>query len=138
MLNVEKLSKQERKKLVKAIENHLKNYKHYSVGIINMERKIKYHNSLSKNNEYTHVIEENESDSLHSRLTEYQLLVETIDCALEELNEMERSFIEYRYFDRWSMEKCAQHLQYSNQSLFVLRNKIMEKLIISLDSIIVK
>ncbi|MDR4410625.1 transcriptional regulator, partial [Bacillus anthracis] len=60
----------------------------------------------------------------------------SIDISLSELTELEYKFVEYRYFKNWTIEKSALEIGYSDKALFVIRNQVMDKLLISLGSVV--
>lgn len=129
------ISKSKRKQYIKQIEQFLKNFNNYKVAIINVTEQLDHlhmkANSHTKRESYEAVIEK-----LNNELKDNILIVELIERSLEELNEIELLFIKYRYSNKWSIEKTAQNLGYSNKALFTIRNQIMDKLIISLGSLI--
>src|SRR5690606_10475995 len=110
-------------------------FNNYKVAIINVTEQLDHlhmkANSHTKRESYEAVIEK-----LNNELKDNILIVELIERSLEELNEIELLFIKYRYSNKWSIEKTAQNLGYSNKALFTIRNQIMDKLIISLGSLI--
>lgn len=69
-------------------------------------------------------------------LSELEILNESIVRSLSELTELELRFVEYRYFKNWSIEKCALKIGYSDKALFIIRNQVMDKLLVSLGTIL--
>ncbi|WP_163581273.1 transcriptional regulator [Gracilibacillus saliphilus] len=132
------LSKTERKKAIKVIEKHLKKYNSYKIAIINMKEQLDRIQSRNATKTNTLTLSEKieEQERLESYLEELELLVESIDRSLEDLSDLEVEFIQYRYFNKWSIEKSALNLGYSGKAIFSIRNQIMDKLIISLSPII--
>ncbi|MCP1161348.1 transcriptional regulator [Bacillus infantis] len=142
MLTHQEISKSERKVLVKNIEKHLKNYNNYKVAILNLNKQLDFI-SLNENSEQIfarsvngNYLQQNPIDKLTSELQQIKLIKESIDISLGELTEIEYKFVEYRYFNNWSIEKSAMKIGYSDKALFVIRNQVMDKLLISLGSVI--
>lgn len=138
MLNLLNLDKQVRKSYVKNIEKHLKNYKFYLKAIVNIEKQFtKFSSNEFSNNSLPQELSNNESmQSIKNKLNFLKFITENIDDALEELNDVELQYIECRYFKKWSINKSALEMGYSDKALFPIRNQLMEKLLILLGSIV--
>ncbi|WP_163537386.1 transcriptional regulator [Gracilibacillus sp. YIM 98692] len=130
------LSKTERKKIIKIIEKHLKNYNSYKIAIINITDQLEHLKSRVDPKKKTHSEQIKDQERLENDLMELKLLVESIDRSLDDLSDLEVHFVHYRYFKKWSIEKSALNLGYSDKAMFSIRNQIMDKLIISLSSIL--
>ncbi|MFP7253834.1 transcriptional regulator [Terribacillus goriensis] len=134
-------SKSERKKLIKNIEKHLRNYSNYKIASANLHKQLEFisDNKKLKQIPAGHVtlhIPDNESLALlQSEFRQLQIVIETIDRSLTELTDIEQKFIQTRYFYKWSIEKSAMHIGYSDKALFVIRNQVMDKLLVSLGSV---
>ncbi|NWK71116.1 transcriptional regulator [Bacillus paramycoides] len=143
MLAVEKISKEEKQKNIKRIEFHLKNYTNYQVAIVNLKKKLELLNSSFLNIETSRRLEgenseacmDNERNQLELELQQYVFIIEAIDNALENIEEVERNFIIYRYFNKWTIDKCALKIGYSDKTLFLIRNQVIKKFLISLGCI---
>ncbi|MEC1666709.1 transcriptional regulator [Bacillus mojavensis] len=141
MYTLQEISKPKRKKLVKNIEKHLKNYNNYKVAILNLSKQLEF---LASNNNleiFTESVDDDcefqESvDKLANELQHIQLVKDSIDISLSELTELEYKFVQYRYFKNWTIEKSALEIGYSDKALFVIRNQVMDKLLISLGSVV--
>lgn len=138
----QEISKAERKRLVKNIEKHLKNYKNYKLASLNLTKQLDFI-SANKNNKI--LFAENAGDCYHfheskdmitNELNQLHLITTSIDTSLSELTELETKFIQYRYFKNWTIEKSALEIGYSDKALFVIRNQVMDKLLISLGTVI--
>ncbi|MGF9977348.1 transcriptional regulator [Viridibacillus arvi] len=138
MLKLLNLDKQVRKSYVKSIEKHLKNYKYYLKAIVNIEKQFtKFPSNEFSNNSLPQELSNNESmQSIKNELNLLKFITENIDDALEELNDVELQYIECRYFKKWSINKSALEMGYSDKALFTIRNQLMEKLLILLGSIV--
>ncbi|WP_342718344.1 transcriptional regulator [Bacillus paramycoides] len=143
MLTVEKISKEEKQKNIKRIEFHLKNYTNYKVAIVNLKKKLELLNTLFLNievsrrgrNENSEICIGNERSQIELELQQYVFIIEAIDNALESIEEVERDFITYRYFYNWTIDKCALKIGYSDKTLFLIRNQVIKKFLISLGCI---
>lgn len=135
MLN---LDKEVRKSYVKNIEKHLKGYKFYLKAIANIEKQF----SKFSSDEFSNIslplkLTDNKSmQSIRDELNILKLITENIEDALEELDDVELQYIECRYFKKWSINKSALEMGYSDKALFSIRNQLMEKLLILLGSIV--
>lgn len=138
MLNLLNLDKEVRKSYVKNIEKHLKNYKFYLKAIVNIEKQFsKFSSNEFSNNSLPLKLSDNKSmQSIRNELNILKLITENIEDALEELDDVELQYIECRYFKKWSINKSALEMGYSDKALFPIRNQLMEKLLILLGSIV--
>ncbi|MCM3356026.1 MULTISPECIES: transcriptional regulator [Bacillus] len=141
MYTLQEISKPKRKKLVKNIEKHLKNYNNYKVAILNLSKQLEFIASNDNMEIFTESVDDDcefqESvNKLASELQHIQLVKDSIDISLSELTELEYKFVEYRYFKNWTIEKSALEIGYSDKALFVIRNQVMDKLLISLGSVV--
>lgn len=125
-----------RKKQIKKIEYHLKNYNNYMAAIRNLKKQLEYQESREKLSINDSSTRTSVIVSLKSKLSQNQIIIESIDIAISELNEIEKQLVTYRYFKNWTIKKTAMQIGYSDKSLFVIRNQLMDKLIISLSSIL--
>lgn len=141
MYTLQEISKPKRKKLVKNIEKHLKNYNNYKVAILNLSKQLEF----IATNDNMEIFKESIDDDckfqesvnkLSSELQHIKLLKDSIDISLSELTELEYRFVQYRYFKNWTIEKSALEIGYSDKALFVIRNQVMDKLLISLGSVV--
>ncbi|MGG7222635.1 transcriptional regulator [Bacillus sp. ATD] len=141
MYTLQEISKPKRKKLVKNIEKHLKNYNNYKVAILNLSKQLEFIASNDNREIFKESIDDDcefqESvDKLTSELQHIKLVKDSIDISLSELTELEYKFVQYRYFKNWTIEKSALEIGYSDKALFVIRNQVMDKLLISLGSVV--
>jgi hypothetical protein len=141
MQTILETSKAERKQLVKNIEKHLRNYNNYKIASANLHKQLEF---LSENKQLGQIsagsvtlqMPTNESVTLlESEFNQLQVVIESIDRSLTELTDIEQKFVETRYFNKWSIDKSAMHIGYSDKALFVIRNHVLEKLLLSLGSI---
>lgn len=133
------MSKVERKKHIKRIEEHLKNYNNYKIAILNIKKQLEFITSQSEKKSQAPsliVTSQKNEEILRDELSNLEILMSSIDQSLAELTETERIFIECRYFKKWSVEKSAMEIGYSGKALFGIRNQVMDKLIISLGGVI--
>lgn len=141
--------------MIREIEYHLKQYRQYRVGIDNLSNQMEM--ILPRTTSHFELREESRSYSskrsstedcaierleskqaifLQREIKRYKIIVDSIDKSLEQLDEMERRFVEFRYFQRWSIRKISLELGYSESSIHVLRRQLMHKLGISLKGIL--
>ncbi|QAW10927.1 transcriptional regulator [Bacillus subtilis] len=137
MYTLQEISKPKRKKLVKNIEKHLKNYNNYKVAILNLSKQLEF----IATNDNMEIFKESIDDDCEfqasvDKLASELLLKDSIDISLSELTELEYRFVQYRYFKNWTIEKSALEIGYSDKALFVIRNQVMDKLLISLGSVV--
>ncbi|MGX1266639.1 uncharacterized protein YjcR [Rossellomorea marisflavi] len=138
MLVHEKIGKKERNKRIKNIERHLKNYSNYKVAILNLTKQLEFISSSDdKKNVFSeqHRTLEDSVEKLSNELKQVKIVKDSIDASMSELTELEVKFVEYRYFNNWSIEKSALEIGYSDKALFVIRQQVMDKLLISLGSV---
>lgn len=139
---------------LRTIENILRKYRQYKVGIQNLSRQIEMwpkvsSDSLTSERSYCLSIPrsglpddcmsepiEPEVADLRKKYYKYTLIVESIDQSLEELSEIEKTFIEYRYFQMWSIRRISIEIGYSESSVHVIRRTCLKKLSISLSGIV--
>jgi DNA-directed RNA polymerase specialized sigma24 family protein len=65
----------------------------------------------------------------------YQFLLDSMETAVSELDELERKLVECRYIHNWSMGKCAMEIGYSEKTLFLMKKSLLDKLLVSLAAI---
>ncbi len=129
LLWYETISEGEKKTYIKRIEFHLRNWKNYKAAVVNLERRMEKEDTGS-------FVKETEAHyQLDAEKRVYQFLLESMETALAELDEMERTLVEYRYIRNWSMGKCAMEIGYSEKTLFLLKKALLDKLLVSLAAI---
>lgn len=140
---------------LKVIEKYLKNYNNYKAGIKNLEKQLAYlipgidklhvsENLDGKNylqlDNGTYIIDRNiskKSFMLYEDMESYKLIINAIDEALGELDDIEIKFIDSRYIKRKSIVQTSFDLGYSEKYIFNLRKKTLNKLRISLKSLLI-
>lgn len=148
--------KQTHKRLqIKKIEAALRQYRSYKVGVRNLQRQLDYilpsmtvnyearEGSsglfvISSTTEKAAIdrIESKRALDIHEQIKEYEMLISSIDESMKDLDDLESDFIRFRYFEGWQINKCAMKMDYSEQNLFLIRNRLMDKLLISLVGIL--
>lgn len=81
-------------------------------------------------------IESKRALDLNEEIAKYQLIIRSIDNAIEQLEEIEQKFIKERYFKKKTIRETAIELGYSEKHIFNLRNRVMTKLLISLNGLL--
>ncbi|GAA0360975.1 sigma-70 family RNA polymerase sigma factor [Bacillus horti] len=147
--------KKTRNSVIREIEFHLKQYRQYKVGMNNLSNQIEFiqprtttnyeirEGSMNYASKWSSTeecaierLESKKALQLQREIQKYQVIVDSIDQSLEELDELEKRFVQYRYFQRWSIRKISLELGYSESSIHVLRRQLMAKLEISLKGIL--
>jgi hypothetical protein len=138
------------------IENHLRFYKTYSVGIKNCEQQLEYilPNITTKYGADNHGaffyvvadstcniaidrIEGKRALDLREEIERYKIITKSIDQAIAELKPQEQDFVKHRYFDCLPMHEVKQKLGYSEEkSVYRLRRYVLDKLMISLHNLL--
>lgn len=130
----------------KKIEQHLKNYHQYKIGIKNIQLQldnimpnITVNYELREGSVGTFVInsstekcaidriESKRAIDLNEQIEKYNLIINCIDAAIDSLLEDEKQFVEYKYFFNYSSGKLAMTMGYGESTIFVIRNRILEK-----------
>jgi RinA family phage transcriptional activator len=149
------LNKNSRKAQIRELENHLRHYKAYKVGIENIKQQLEWimpsmtaQYSANEGSSGTFNIsskveqavldrlESKQALDLHEEMARFQLIVDCIDRALKELEDSEHVFVVQRYFQKKSIPAVAEVLGYHEKYLQKIRNNLMEKLLISLSNIL--
>ena len=138
------------------IENHLRFYKTYLVGIKNCEQQLEYimpnittkfgadnHGSFfyvvsdTTCNVAIDRIEGKRALDLREEIDKYTIITQSIDKAYAELKEQEQDFVKYRYFDCLPMHEVKSKLGYAEErSVYRIRKHVLNKLMISLHNIL--
>lgn len=139
--------KELKKRSLKKIEQHIKNYNQYKIGIRNMQLQldnimpnitVKY--ELREGNAGAFLIksdtervaidriESKRAIDLYEQLEKYRLIIDCIDISIDGLEENEKEFVKQRYFLKNSSIKVAEILGYGESTIFLIRTKILEKL----------
>ena len=113
------------------IENHLRHYNTYLIGICNCQKQLDYiaptlvsgfsatgEKSLfyiSNNTERVALdrIESKRALDLREKIDEYRLITDSIERAFKELKPIEQDFVKLRYFDCEPVAYVKKHLGYS-------------------------
>lgn len=138
------------------IENHLRFYKTYLVGIKNCEQQLEYiqPNITTKfgadnHGAFFYVVSDSTSNiaidriegkralDLREEIDRYKIITQSIDSALVELKQQEKDFVNFRYFECLSIHEVKSKLGYSEEkSVYRLRKHVLDKLIISLHNLL--
>lgn len=145
----------DKRKAIRGIENHLRNYKTYKTGILNLQKQLddilpnitttyeKVEGSTGTFN-----IKSKTEDAVLDRMTgwralaiieqqrEYETIIRSIDEALNALGEKEREFVQHRYIEGKEMENVARVMNFHVQACFKMRNRVFDKLMISLNNVV--
>lgn len=138
------------------IENHLRYYKTYLVGIQNCKQQLDYiqpnittkfgadnHGAFfyvvadSTSNVAIDRIEGKRALDLREEIAKYTIITKSIEKAVAELKTQERDFVNHRYFDCLPMHEVKANLGYSEEkSVYRLRRHVLDKLMISLHNLL--
>lgn len=138
------------------IENHLRYYKTYLVGIKNCEQQLDYimPNITTKfgadnQGSFFYVVTDSTSNvaidriegkralDLREEIHKYTIITNSINKAYAELKPQEQDFVRHRYFDCLPMHEVKSKLGYSEErSVYRIRKHVLNKLMISLHNIL--
>lgn len=140
-----------RVKQIKKIEKYLRQYTSYKIGLMTLQKQLDYimpnitatyelvegsagtFKITSSTEKYAiDRIESKRALMLHEDIERYSIIIESIDQAVSELDPIERKFVELRYINRKTIQQTSIELGYSEKHIFNLRQKVMDKLLISL------
>lgn len=138
-------------KHIKRIEKHLRQYTTYKIGMMTLQKQLDHimpnvtaTYKLSEGSNGTFEITSETEDyavdrieskkalMLHEDIERYGIIIESIDQAVSDLDEIERKFVEVRYINRKTIAQTSIELGYSEKHIFNLRHQVMDKLLISL------
>lgn len=137
------------------IENHLRYYRTYQVGIKNCEQQLGYISPtlvpnygiidsgsfffIPNNTENVALdrIESKRALDLREEIDKYKMITQSIENAVENLNMQERAFVHLRYFECLPIAEVKQQLGYSEEkSVYRIRRHVLDKLLISLNNLL--
>jgi DNA-directed RNA polymerase specialized sigma subunit len=141
---------------IRQIENHLRFYKTYLVGIKNCEQQLDYiqpnittkfgadnHGAFfyvvtdSTSNVAIDRIEGKRALDLKEEIERYKIITQSIEKAMEELKPQELDFVKYRYFECLPIHEVKMKLGYSEEkSVYRLRKHVLDHLLISLHNLL--
>lgn len=148
---MQKTEKMTRQQEVLKIEKHLRNYTQYKVGLLTLQKQLDhimpnvtakfeligggtgtFNIESTTENVAIDRIESKKALILHEDIEHYNMLVDSIDEAVSELDDIERKFVEVRYINRRTVTQTSFELGYSEKHIFNIRNQVLDKLLISL------
>src|SRR5690606_3658990 len=143
-----------KKKSIKIIETHLRNYRSYKVAVRNLQNQL---DLIMPNVTTSYELKEGSTgvfkiwstteqvalDRLESaralqineQMRNYQIIIDSIEEALNALGEQERLYVELRYFEGLNTERIADKMSCSIPNLFRLRKRVLDRLLISLSNV---
>jgi DNA-directed RNA polymerase specialized sigma subunit len=137
----------------KCIERNLKLYRTYEATIANCKRQLDYmlpsgvtsydfdrggnSGQVTSTTERSALerLESTRAIEMHKTIERYTLIIQSVDRALCGLEDLEKRFVELRYFKNFSMEQVAELIKYSLRTVYEIKRKTLEKLEISLVSL---
>lgn len=140
----------------RTIENHLRFYKSYQIGIKNCEKQLDYimptlvsrYEVSSDTGESFWIVNNTEKvalDRIESKraldlreeIEQFKLITESIEAALEDLKPEEMNFVQHRYFSGLPIQEVKIKMGYSEEkSVYRIRRKVLDKLLISLHNLL--
>ena len=139
----------------RVIEAHLRHYNTYRVGIKNCQKQLDYimpslvsgfrtEGSQSifyvQNNTENVALDRIESKlalDLREEIEQFQIIVDSIENAFEELKMQEKAFVQLRYFECLPMYEVKVQMGYSEEkSVYRIRRHVLDKLLISLNNLL--
>jgi RNA polymerase sigma factor (sigma-70 family) len=139
---------------IREIESYLRKYQIYKANIKNCKRQLNYlfpnvtasyefepksgASFMISSTEKSAIdrIESKRALDLQEQIARSQTIVESIETALEALEEKEKVFVELRYFRCLSFIEIAAEMKQSERSIFDIKNRATGKLIISLANLL--
>lgn len=136
------------------IENHLRLYKTYLVGIKNCEQQLEYimpsliarygvTNDAAfwvvNNTEKVALdrIESFRAIEIREQIEQFKIITSSIENAVEDLLMHERGFVHLRYFECLPIHQVKEKMGYSEEkSVFRIRRHVLDKLLISLNALL--
>lgn len=139
----------------RTIENHLRFYKTYIVGIKNLENQLEYimptlvaNYGTAENGSFWYIanntencaldrIESKRALDLKEEIEQLKLIKSSIENAVEELTMQERAFVHLRYFECLSIDDVKTQMGYKEEkSIYRIRRHVLDKLLISLKNLL--
>lgn len=140
----------------KIIENHLKFFKFYQIGIKNCQQQLDYimpslvatYGATEKgsfwfipNNTENVALDRLESKTaldLKEEIERFKLITNSVENAVAELTEIEKQFVHLRYFESKPMAIVTNALGYAEEkSVYRIRRHVLDKLLISLNNLLI-
>lgn len=139
----------------RSIENHLRFYNTYQVGIKNCEQQLEYimpslvtRYGADTNGSFFFITNDTEKTAidriegkraldLREEIERFNLITSSIENALSDLKEQEKNFVQWRYFECLPIHKVKEKLGYSDdKSIYRIRRHVLDKLMISLNNLL--
>lgn len=139
----------------RCIENHLRFYKTYLVGIKNLERQLDYIMPtmianygtteggsfffIPNNTENVALtrLESKHALDLKEEIEQLKIITSSIENAVEELTMQERAFVHLRYFECLPIDDVKTQMGYKEEkSIYRIRRHCLNKLVISLKTLL--
>lgn len=140
----------------RTIENHLRFYNTYQIGVKNCEQQLEYimpslvsRCGTDENGSFFFIVNDTEKVAvdrlegkkaldLREEIEHYKIIISSIDNAFQDLKEQEQDFVKLRYFDRLPIQDVKIKLQYSeDRSVYRIRRHVLDQLIISLNNLLI-
>jgi len=139
----------------RTIENHLRYYKTYQVGMKNCETQLNYimpslvtKYGVDHNGAFFFIvndtakvavdrIEGKRALDLKEEIERFKIITASIENAVAELQPIEGNFVQHRYFECLPIHEVKVKLGYSEEkSVYRIRRHVLDKLLISLNNLL--
>lgn len=139
----------------RTIENHLRYYKTYQVGIKNCEKQLEYimpslvtKCGIDHNGAFFFIVNDTEKVAvdriegkraldLKEEIERFKIITASIENAMKELQSLEQQFVQYRYFECLPIQEVKTKLGYSEEkSVYRIRRHVLDKMMISLNNLL--
>ena len=141
---------------IKQIEKYLRQYKTYKIGVMTLQKQLDYimpnitatyeiadgsvgtFRLTSSTEQYAiDRIESKRALIIYEDIERYNLIINSIDRAVSELDELEKEFVELRYINRKTIAQTTIEMGYSEKHIFNIRKNVLDKLLISLRGLLI-
>lgn len=144
------MTTKEKKQNLKRIEYHLRNYYSYQAGRDNLNKQLEFimpsmtasyefhgdtgtFNIKSTTEDYAiDRIESKKALVIHEEIERYNIIIQSIDEAYTTLCDLEKWFIDIRYFQQKTIAETAKNIRRSEKTVHRIRNDALDKLNIAL------
>ncbi|MET3689876.1 DNA-directed RNA polymerase specialized sigma subunit [Priestia megaterium] len=138
----------------KVIEGHLDKYMSYKIGVENLRQQLEHmfpkvtaNYDLSKegstgtfmfnSNTENYGIERAEiGKAIEAEIERYELVISSIDRAMQHLEEKEQEYVQLRYFEGLKNRQVAQRMNFSLKMIYNTRDKVKKEALIRLRNLL--
>lgn len=146
-------NKSEKMMAIRKIESHLRNLGAYRTGIKNLEKQLDYilpnttASYEAREGSFSFTVRSSTEDvaidriegkralDIREKISRFSIIIETIEAALADLKDQERTFIDLRYFQDLTFQEIAHKMDYTESTIFMIRNQAFHRLLITCSGI---